>query len=86
MNLLQTALNYIPNLLPQFKVQHNEIPVGGGYYAQRLNQSAGGTNYNKLVKADRSNSYSPIFKSRGIPSVGKRTDKPAKHRARSKKD
>lgn len=57
-----------------------EKKVGGGFYSMRTQFAKSGKVYGKLVKADRS----PVLQHRGelTPNIGKRTDKPAKRRAR----
>ena len=77
-----------PNYLDQPK-EHEEYPIGVGYYAMRVNRNKAGKVCTKLVKRDRSKQPNlgqqiAIKEAGGLkPSIGKRPR--VKHRARAAK-
>lgn len=84
--VLETIAAGVPTLLNKFRPNHIEFPVGAGYYSIRKNKASKGNTYFNLVKRDRSplgraipgSDQSPITE----PSVGGRTDRPARRRSR----
>ena len=87
LQLLNKLMSYVPlpAFLGQRPVEHVQFQVGAGFYAMRQTISAIGKKYFKLVKADMSRALNAmeIAALKLKPSVGKRTDKPLKHRART---
>lgn len=73
MNILHFVRESFNNLLSATTSNrsiHRDIPVGTGYYAQRITVSASGNTYSKLVVKDQSNTL--MFRNKLKPQTGMR--------------